>query len=202
MDVRYRKVCAASDALRRFVDSSCGRPPPSETSQLLFALIARLAGPLSVSKLALTNALTILETFLSSCFRSAIIATWSMALAGPLHRKMPPMNSSNVHSPSPSSKMWNKAAPSCTSTSKVWKYAFTFGFSRMNVSRSSVIRPSPVSSMAWKIPASFSTYSAFFRRPSAIRSSASLCAASSVSLRNTAVMTRIKANTMIVMYNT
>ena len=71
--------------------------------------------------------------------------------------------------------------PSGTSTSNVAKYAATFGLFKMSVSRSSVIMPSPNSSIALKNVSSFLTYSAFFCKFSATIFSASLCAASKVS---------------------
>mmetsp|Transcript_19156 Transcript_19156/g.26929 ORF Transcript_19156/g.26929 Transcript_19156/m.26929 type:complete len:201 (-) Transcript_19156:161-763(-) len=70
------------------------------------------------------------ETLLSSCFNPACIAIWSKARAGPLHRRIPPMNSSNVHSPSPSSRIRKRAAQSSSMLKpKLSKHLLISGFS-------------------------------------------------------------------------
>ena len=80
------------------------------------------------------------------------------------------------------------------STSKVWKYATTVGFERIPVNLSSVTKPSEVWSIALKICSNLRTYEAFLLNLSKTKFSASLWAASSVSFKNMADMTRMTSH--------
>mmetsp|Transcript_59271 Transcript_59271/g.130080 ORF Transcript_59271/g.130080 Transcript_59271/m.130080 type:complete len:206 (-) Transcript_59271:1512-2129(-) len=178
----WKLVCA-------FGNVSCPKVAGSDVDKGMIGVVAKVG----VSSF-LRRAATLWSNFPKSRCRAKV----SMAFAGPLQRITPEMNSSNVTSPSPLSNKWNKAAPSCTSISRVAKYAFTFGLAKISVSRDSVRTPSSELSMEWKVVSKRSTYSAFLRILSKTNCWASLFASSNVSLRKMAEITRMTAKTMIV----
>lgn len=119
--VRLRGFISCETQCLRHAKAMSVTSTPFETSKELLFFTSAIALYASISSSAhesflntspdiLLQMCRILESFLSKSRTSACSASWSMALAAPLHRKIPLMNSSSVTQPSPSSSSRKRAS--------------------------------------------------------------------------------------------